>query len=710
LRRVKPFEFARRADAIIDAANDDPTSSHPADDVTVGGPDDQGADRDTRELPLLRGEHLAGRGLTRFVVSTGLLTASVAAAAAALAWLGIWEPLVAVVVLLVLAALSWRLSGVVPTRALPVWAAMALLVISLGATTWAGLTHDEQVLPRAEAGVNAQAAISLAKGHQWPIPLSANDLGAPGALQIAGVTVGSPGFRQVGQATEPRIEPQALIAVPAWLSIGFWVGGAEGMLWVIAIFGGLAVLGIGLLTSSVVGPRWGPLGALSAAICFPVLHAARATTADIVVVFVLSSGLLLLVAATRAGVRGRWQQARAVGLLAGVLVASASFFRLDALGQTALLLPVAALLVVRRDRAGSRLLWGAGAATAFAALTAVGLSGGLVREQRSSLIPLVLLASGVALLSAVMVLLARRGARVPDRVRAVLPTSAATSAAIGGVALLALPSRQALVWTSWWTGAWALAITLLVVSAAAHHLARAWVRGERVPGWIGAISVGLAATVLHWLPPSQDQRTPWVDAGLVVAVPLVILCAVMAAALVTRWTTRHLPTVAAVVASVGAVAALLVPEAVATLPHADQRLSRGQLAAVQQVCRSFGSADVALMIDDRAADEWLPAVRANCDVPAMSLTPATRHDPGARAQAVAAVANSVSARGGRLVVMAASSVAAIEDSAAAIGPATRIGAPVAVLNASLTQEPGRVDGRPDGLSSFPVQVWLAAVR
>jgi len=47
-------------------------------------------------------------------------------------------------------------------------------------------------------------------------------------------------------------------------------------------------------------------------------------------------------AATRAGVRGRWQQARAVGLLAGVLVASVSFFRLDALGQTALLLPVAA--------------------------------------------------------------------------------------------------------------------------------------------------------------------------------------------------------------------------------------------------------------------------------------------------------------------------------------------------------------------------------
>ena len=688
MRVVKPTNFAGRADAIIARDPGDPTAD------------------DTMELPLLRGERLAGRVLTRFVVSTGLLTALTAVAAAALAWLGIWEPLVASVALAVLAALSWRVSAVVPTRALPVWSALALLVISLGTTTWAGLTHDEQLLPRGAAGVNAQAAVSLAQRHQWPIALSANEFGGPETLRIPGLTIGSQGFRQVGSAAGPVIEPLALIGAPAWLSVGFWAGGVAGMLWVPALFGGLAVLALGLLTSSVVGPRGGPLGALSAAIAFPVLHAARATLPDLLVVFVACSGLLLLVAATRAGARGHWQQARAVGFLAGALVASGSLFRTDAVGQSALLLPMAALLVIRRDGAGAPVLWGAGVATAFSAVSGVGLSGGLLQEQVESLIPLGLLVVGLALLASSMVVSARRGARLPDGMRAVLPRSAAALATVGGLALLALPSRQALVWTSWWTGPYALAITLVVLAVAAHHLARAWFRDARLPAWTGALAVGLAATVLGWLPPSAGETAPWVSGGLVVAVPFVIVCVVAAVAWLTRWSRRRLPSVVVVVASVGTAATLLVPEAVATLPHARERVSQGQVVAVQQVCRAFGPADVALMVDDRAADEWLPTVRATCDVPALSLNAATRRDPAARASAVASVAQAVNARGGRLVVMAAGSVEALAGSATAT---TRVGVPIVAVHGTVTQDPVHVAGRPDGLSSFPVQVWLAAV-
>ena len=687
MRVVKPTNFARRADAIIARDLGDWTAD------------------ETMELPLLRGERLAGRVLTRFVVSTGLLTALTAVAAAALAWLGIWEPLVASVVLVVLAALSWRVSAVVPTRALPVWSALALLVISLGTTTWAGLTHDEQLLPRGEAGVNAQAAVSLAQRHQWPISLSVNEFGGPETLRIPGLTIGSQGFRQVGSAAEPVIEPQALIGAPAWLSVGFWAGGVVGMLWVPALFGGLAVLAIGLLTSSVVGSRWGPLGALGAVMCFPVLHAARATSPDLLVVFVLCCGLLLLVAATRAGARGRWQQARAVGFLAGALVASGSLFRIDAVGQSALLLPVAALLVIRRDGAGAPVLWGAGVATTFSAVSGVGLSGGLLQEQLDSLIPLGLLVVGLALLASSMVVSARRGARLRDGMRAVLPRSAAALATVGGLALLALPSRQALVWTSWWTGPYALAITLVVLAVAAHHLARAWFRDARLPAWTGALAVGLAATVLGWLSPSGGAA-PWVSGGLVVAVPFVIVCVVAAVAWLTRWSTRRLPLVAVVVVSVGTAATLLVPEAVATLPHARERVSQGQVVAVQQVCRVFGPTDVALMVDDRAADEWLPTLRATCDVPALSLNAATRRDPAARASAVASVAQAVNASGGRLVVMAGGSVEALAGSATAT---TRVGVPIVAVHGTVTQDPVHVAGRPDGLSSFPVQVWLAAV-
>jgi hypothetical protein len=688
VRIVKPTDFGRRAGAII-----------------AGVTGDSAVD-DAMDLPLLRGERLAGRVLTRVVISTALLTALTAVSAAALAWLGIWEPLVACVVLVVLAALSWRVSSVVPTRALPVWTAMTLLAISLGATAWAGLTHDERLLPVGEPGVNAQAAVSLARQHQWPISMPANEFGGPDVLRIPGLTIGSSGFRQVGSPTQPVVEPMALIGVPAWLSIGFWVGGLTGMLWVPALFGGLVVLTIGLLTSSVVGPRWGPLGALATAMCFPVLHAARATSADVVVLFVLCSGVLLLVAATRAGVREQWQRARAVGFVAGALVASGSFFRPDAVGQTAALLPVASLLIVRRDGAGAPALWGAGASTALFALTGFGLSGGLLQEQLSSLIPLGLLAVCLALLGWVMVLSARRGARMPDGARAVLPTLVGALAMIGGLALLAAPpSRQALVWTSWWTGPLALAVTVVVVAVAVHRLTRAWLGGERLPAWTGALTVGLGAAILHWCSPSGADTAPWVSGGLVVALPVVIVSVAAAAAWITRRSTRRLPTVAAVVISVGTAAMLLVPEAAASLPHARDRLSQGQVAAVQQVCRELGPGDVVLMVDARAADEWLPTVRATCDVPALSLTRMTLRDPIRRASAVAAVAQTMDEHGGRLVVMAADSVEALEDSARTT---TSTGVPIAAVHQMVTQDPVHFTG-PDALSSVLVQVWLARV-
>ena len=156
----------------------------------------------------------------------------------------------------------------------------------------------------------------------------------------------------------------------------------------------------------------------------------------------------------------------------------------------------------------------------------VGLSGGLLQEQRGALVPLGLLAVGLALLASVMVV-------------------------------------------------------------SAHQLTRAWLRGERLPAWTGALAVGLGAAVLHWLSPSGREATPWISGGLVVTVPLVIVCVAAAAAWVTRRSTRRLPTVAAVVVSVGTAATLLVPEAAATLPHAAQRVSQGQVAAVQRVCRAL---------------------------------------------------------------------------------------------------------------------------
>ena len=56
--------------------------------------------------------------------------------------------------------------------------------------------------------------------------------------------------------------------------------------------------------------------------------------------------------------------------------------------------------------------------------------------------------------------------------------------------------------------------------------------------------------------------------------------------------------------------------------------------------------------------------------------------------------------------MAAGSVAAIAGPA---GASPVVGAPVIVVNTRVTHDPAPAGGRPDGLPSFPVQVWLASV-
>jgi hypothetical protein len=492
---VKATDFARRADAVIaEAARD-----------TVGD--------DHAEMPLLRGEGVAARGLTRLVVSLALLTVLGSAACAALAWAGVWEPLVAGPVLLVLAAVSVRVSRLASARTTPVWAVAAITLVAVGATAWAGLTHSEQVLPRRDPGSYLQSAQALATGHRTPVAVGADSIGGPDVLRIKGVTLSSPAFYQVGSPSHPAVQPQFVIGPAAWYSVGYWVAGIPGATWLAAVFGGLGVLALGLLAGAVVGPRWGPLGALGVALCVPLLHVNRSTYSEPLAVFVLAAGMLLLVESTRVGGRGRWRHARLLGLLAGILVGGGGLLRADALRETILLLPVAALLIIRRQGGGAPLLAGAGIATLVSAAVAVGLSNQYLGTIAGSLLPLAALGVGLGGLTALVVVLARRGRRLPDGVRAVLPRASAALVLLVGAGLGLRPlfqtvrqsaadpgsrvvaglqlrqglpvdggrtyAEQSLVWTTWWVGPTALVITFVVLAVAAHRLARAWVRQER---------------------------------------------------------------------------------------------------------------------------------------------------------------------------------------------------------------------------------------
>ncbi|HEY7718266.1 MAG TPA: hypothetical protein VH915_05865, partial [Pedococcus sp.] len=80
---------------------------------------------DPSELPLLRGEVVAGWLLSRVVTGAAAWVVLGSAACGVLALVGLWHPVVAGAVLLVLGGVAARVAALVPARPLPVWAAAA---------------------------------------------------------------------------------------------------------------------------------------------------------------------------------------------------------------------------------------------------------------------------------------------------------------------------------------------------------------------------------------------------------------------------------------------------------------------------------------------------------------------------------------------------------------------------------------------------------
>ncbi|KQU69399.1 hypothetical protein [Phycicoccus sp. Root101] len=691
---------------------------------------------DVGDLPLLRGEAWSGWVVTRTVVGAALWLVLGALASAVLALVGLWQPWVALPVLAVLGAVASRLAGRVPVRPLPVWSAIALVLLAVGSTVWAGTTHSEQVLPRRDSGSYLQSAIELASGHTRPISISADSVGGPDVLAIDGVTLASPAFFATGTPQDPTIQPQFPPGTAAWYSVAWWVGGAAATFWAPAVLWGLAVLSIGLLGSLLTGPRWGPLAALGTALVFPLVHVARSTYSEPVALPVLAAGLVALVMAARHATVAQEVGARAGALAAGILLGGAIVIRVDALREVILVVPVVALALVQR-RAHAKIL---GVTTGVSAAVALGLtwltSSEYLGSIAGSLLPLAALGVVVLVASAVVVAGARRGWSLGTLVRAWLPRLLASGFVLLGVFLASRPlwqvvrqsaadsgarvvaglqsrqglpvdggrtyDEQSLVWMAWWVGPVALVLALVAVAVLAHRAASAWVDGRDLPAWVGPGVVAVGSTLLTLYRPGITPDHPWADRRLVIALPTVVILVAACAAVASRWSTRRLPYAVNVAVSIAAAAALLVPTALATRPHLDERVERGELAAVDSVCGQLRAGDVVLMADARAANEWPQVVRGYCGVAALSTTTALRQDPARMARAVTQITKAVDARGGRLVLLAADSTKALTD----------LGLDTAVVGADTTvQEDARLlERRPDGLVPLPVQVWLGTPK
>ena len=678
----------------------------------------------------------AGRVLPAITVGAALWVVVVSAAGAVLSWLGWWTPDAAWPVALVLAALSaWCVRGVPAVRSMGAAAAAVLVLVVTAFTVWVGATHSEQVLPRRDAASNLQAAVSLATTGQRVVTVDPESLGGSAVLDDR-VTLGSPAFYAEGSSQEPAVQPQFVIGPAVVYSFGWWLGGGTAAMLVPALAMGLALSALGLLTARVVGPWWGVVAAALVAVVFPVVHTARATYSEPLAMLTVAGGLLALTLV--AGVQRTDEDVAPdalarIALVAGVLLGGTGFVRVDALREVVLVVPVLALGAALGNRWVRPLAAGLGISLAAAALAAVVLSYRYLGDIAGSLVPLLALAVLVCGVCGGMLVLWRRGHRMPARVAGVLPNAVAAVTVLMGIYLASRPlwqvvrqdpndpgaryvagmqGREGLVidggrtyaehtvtWLAWYVGPVALLVALVALAALLRHAVLRLGAGE-LPAWLPALVVAGGSTLLTLLRPGITPDHPWADRRLLIALPLVVVLDVVAAAwLTSRARARGKATAGRVLAAL-LVLAVAGPAVVATWPHRSGGVERGSLAAAGQVCDSLGPDDVVLMVDSRSANEWTQVVRGMCGVPSLAAVSAVRRDPAALRGLVDDVETAVAASGGRLVLLAADSSEALDG----LGVGS-----VQVADAIVQEDQHVLERRPDGTDPLPIRVWLAPV-
>ena len=673
-----------------------------------------------------------GAWLQRGVVAAALIVLAAALLAVPLAWLGWWRPALVVPLLAVSALVALALVARLPVLPIGTGPAWGLIVVSLATGCWATATHSSQILPRRDAGSNLQAAIALADTGHRILQVPAASIGGPQILDIAGLTIASPAFYQVGDAAQPAVEPQFVIGPAAVYSLGRWVGGIEAMLilpgWLVAA----GVLALGLLTTVVLRGWWGVVAALAVAIQFPVLHTGRATYSEPLAMLTLGAGLLLMVLAARR------DHPRAAAL-AGLLIGGTALVRIDGLREAILLLPVIALGALSGRAWARPLLLGTAVGLLGSFAAALALSREYLGSITGSLLPLVALGVATAGGALLVLVLARRGLRMPTTLARALPGGLALAVLGTGILLAARPlfltvrqdardpgarvvaglqQRQGLpvdggrtyaehsvTWLAWWVGPVALAVALITLAVLFARVARAWTAGEGLPAWAGVLVVASGSTLLTLWRPGITPDHPWAERRLVIALPFVALLVTAGAAWLWRggpeaWrmSTGARGAVAGRALACAAIVTLLLPSAAATWPHRLERVEAGSLLPVAQVCRALAPGDVAVAVDARAANEWPQVIRGMCDRPALSTTNALRNDPHALAAALDRVASGLPS-GARLVLVSADSAAAIT----ALG-----GTPQQVASSVVLEDERLLERRPDGVVPLPIEIWLAA--
>jgi len=740
------------------------------------------APADADETLGRRSEQLSGLVLARSGPLAAVAVLALALLAVVLVPFGGWRPWLVVPLVSVATVGGWWLVRRIPAAPAPAWCAPAVLAIAAGHGVWAAMTAAGHIVLRRDAGSYALYTQWIATRHGLPVSSWLEAFGGSAALTDPSFRLSSPAYYQVvhgaagAAGTSVDIVPQFLVGAPAVYSLGWWAAGWNGLLVMPAICSALALLGFAGVVTRLVGARWAVPATAAFALAQPVLHAARSTYSEPVALLLVVVAAALLVDAVNAGnpvqapvrglprapgVPGGWggadpRTARSLALACGLAFGLAGLVRVDGLREVSLLLPVAAVLALRRHPAARPLVLGVLAGTAVSAGQALWLSRPYLGTIAASLVPLVIGGVVLGLGSLLVVRTARgrvgRGSALGARFTTGVwhsrwPRLLAGAVLLLGLLLASRPlwqvvrqdpndsgskvvaglqllqgldvdggrtyAEHSLNWISWYLGPVTLVAAWLVFAALAAATARWWLnpsveadapadRVGGVPSWLGPAVVAFGSTVLTLYRPGITPDHPWADRRMVtVVIPAFVIAATAAAAWVTRRAMRARPApVLGVVAVVGTVALLLVPPLLATLPVAGLRTEQGEVEAAEQVCAQLGSDDVVLALDDRAANEWPQVVRGVCDRPAASVSVVDITDTQAVAEQVRPIVARISAAGNTPVLLAATGYGEAVIAALGLNPEQ-------VVNLRTTEDQRYLTRVPDGADELDVDVWLA---
>ncbi|MFC9969485.1 hypothetical protein ACFVH6_01125 [Spirillospora sp. NPDC127200] len=606
-----------------------------------------------------------------------------------------------------------------PLGAVSWWSTGGVLAVALVFLAVQLVMCSEQIIVRRDPASYVQFATWLNDHGSLPVPQWRVAFG--GGDPVLGY--GSPAFYQQGA----DVVPQFMAGLPMILALGGWIGGTHALLAMAPVLGACAVLTFGGLVARLVGPRWAPLGALLLALTTPMIWVSRATLSELPALVMLLGGLALLHDVRKEEIRS----ARAKAFLAGLALGLIVLVRIDGLRDVLPVVAFAGLLVARRRRTGMPLAAGLAIGVGAGLLEGFVLSRPYLRYLHASLDPLLLLTTLLVAATGAGVML-YRWAPVRERLRRLggavargpLPDVAAALTLLALAAFAARPfvqtvrrvptnpddrlnsqfiaeiqrinhlavdgTRQytelSLYWVIWYVGV----PVLLMAAFGAALLVRRLLRG-RSPEWLLPYMVIVWTTATTLVRPGITPDHPWAGRRLItVVVPGLILLAVWA----TAWTLRRVRRLGygPRVVRPGAVFAallLVVPVALSSAGVLVSRTHRGEVAAVQGLCRAMGPGRSVVIVDRATADMFLQVVRSMCGLPA------ARTAQGATPEDVWRVTGKIYAAGRRPVLLGADP-----------RQLTAYGAPVHALALRTRQDERTLTEPPDGTWTLNLNVWL----